>query len=256
MPLLPVGSVAPDFAIQDQFGRTFRLYDALRRRNVLINFYPMDFTPICSGEVPELNKLLPRFLSEANTLPVAISSDTRFSHGAWCRELGGIQMPVLADANPHGRVSRAYGAWIGPESITDRGSVLVGRDGRVLAVWYAGKNGRRHIPDLLGTAKQKLGPGPAGQLGPGLTRDAVLYVRGSCGACRNVLNVVANLACRGVVVRDLDADPRIAVELQSMLPKGQTAEVPTLVIPDGVWRAAVGQDPIIKVLTESFCPVL
>lgn len=39
-----IGEAAPDFALEDQFGRTVRLSD-LRGRNVMLLFYPLDWTP-------------------------------------------------------------------------------------------------------------------------------------------------------------------------------------------------------------------
>lgn len=39
-----IGETAPDFALDDQFGRKVRLSD-LRGRNVMLLFYPLDWTP-------------------------------------------------------------------------------------------------------------------------------------------------------------------------------------------------------------------
>ena len=40
-----VGSEAQDFRLKDQFGREIRLSDFRGRKNVLILFYPLDWTP-------------------------------------------------------------------------------------------------------------------------------------------------------------------------------------------------------------------
>ena len=40
-----IGSAAADFTLQDQFGRDARLSDFRGRKNVLILFYPLDWTP-------------------------------------------------------------------------------------------------------------------------------------------------------------------------------------------------------------------
>jgi peroxiredoxin len=43
--MIDVGQPAPEFALQDQFGRTIAL-EALRgKRHALLVFYPLDWTP-------------------------------------------------------------------------------------------------------------------------------------------------------------------------------------------------------------------
>jgi len=44
MPILDVGSVAPDFEVPDHEGRTIRLRD-LRGKKVVLWFYPVADTP-------------------------------------------------------------------------------------------------------------------------------------------------------------------------------------------------------------------
>ncbi len=39
------GQDAPDFSLQDQFGRTVKLADYRGRANVMLLFYPLDWTP-------------------------------------------------------------------------------------------------------------------------------------------------------------------------------------------------------------------
>lgn len=43
--MLDVGSKAPDFSLKDQFGRMITLSNLLGDNNVLLAFYPLDFTP-------------------------------------------------------------------------------------------------------------------------------------------------------------------------------------------------------------------
>jgi peroxiredoxin len=39
------GTSAPDFSLQDQFGRKISLSDFRGRQHVLLLFYPLDWTP-------------------------------------------------------------------------------------------------------------------------------------------------------------------------------------------------------------------
>ncbi len=46
--------------------------------------------------------------------------------------MGGVRFPLLADFHPRGRVARDYGVWIEEEGVADRGTFLIGCDGRIL----------------------------------------------------------------------------------------------------------------------------
>lgn len=42
---MTIGTEAPNFALSDQFGRTVKLEDYRGVSNVLLLFYPLDWTP-------------------------------------------------------------------------------------------------------------------------------------------------------------------------------------------------------------------
>ena len=43
--MIAVGHEAPDFSLNDQFGRTVTRADFAGKRHVMLLFYPLDFTP-------------------------------------------------------------------------------------------------------------------------------------------------------------------------------------------------------------------
>jgi len=43
--MIQVGTRAPDFTLETQFGTKFHLGDYAGQRNVLLLFYPLDWTP-------------------------------------------------------------------------------------------------------------------------------------------------------------------------------------------------------------------
>ena len=43
--MIEVGAKAPEFSLQDQFGRTVTLGQFAGKRHVMLLFYPLDFTP-------------------------------------------------------------------------------------------------------------------------------------------------------------------------------------------------------------------
>lgn len=61
---------------------------------------------------------------------------------------------MLADFHPKGEVARAYGVWLEEAGITDRATVLVGKDGEVLWSESVTPSGQRNPGDLLAKAQE------------------------------------------------------------------------------------------------------
>jgi peroxiredoxin len=107
---LSVGDQAPDFKasriIGDDQGE-FQL-SAQRGKNVVLVFYPGDFTPVCTNELQIFQSDLAKFTA-ANSEVVGISTDTIFVHSAFQKALGGLTFPLVTDRWPYGDISQAYG---------------------------------------------------------------------------------------------------------------------------------------------------
>jgi peroxiredoxin len=73
---------------------------------------------------------------------VGISVDSRYCHRAFREQLN-LTMPLLADFNPKGEVTRAYGAWIDEVGHGNRSLVLV-EDGVVR--WAYASPSPKEIP--------------------------------------------------------------------------------------------------------------
>lgn len=124
-----VGEIAPDFTLRDHNGRDVSLREHAGRRSVLLVFYPFAFSGICTGELGEIRDDLGRFESPDVTT-MAISCDPMFSLRAWA-DREGYFFPLLSDFWPHGEVARAYGVLDELAGKAERGTFLVGPDGRV-----------------------------------------------------------------------------------------------------------------------------
>jgi len=88
---------------------------------------------------------------------LGISIDSKFCHDAWAKTFGGIDIPLLADFNPKGAVAKAYGLMLEDKGITDRATVLVGKDGKVKWSESVGPGGERAPGNLLATVKELCG---------------------------------------------------------------------------------------------------
>jgi len=127
-PLKP-GDVAPDFALMDENKTTIKLAD-LRGKKVVLLFYPMDFSPVCTQEHCAFGPELPKIQGSADTVVYGVSCDSPFSHAAYKKQYG-IPYSLLAD--PTRKMAKAYGMWAGeePYNCTKRGTVVIDKNGRI-----------------------------------------------------------------------------------------------------------------------------
>lgn len=79
--------------------------------------------------------------------------DSKFCHKAWASSFNGIEFPLLADFHPKGEVAKKYGMWLDAAGISDRATVLIGKDGKVLWSESVGPGGQRQPTELLEKVK-------------------------------------------------------------------------------------------------------
>lgn len=126
--MIEVGAEAPAFTLRNQEGEDVSLAD-YRGRKVLLVFYPMDFSPVCSDQLSIYQEVKPE-LAEKGLELVGISVDHAYAHKAFQEKLG-IDTTLLADFEPKGEVARAYGSYLDGPGIANRTLVLVDEDGKV-----------------------------------------------------------------------------------------------------------------------------
>jgi len=126
--MIAAGEPAPDFTLRDQDGEKVSLTD-YRGRKLLLVFYPLDFSPVCSDQLSIYQEVKPQ-IAEKGVELVGISVDHGFAHKAFQEKLG-IDTPLLADFEPKGEVARAYGAYIEKAGHANRSLVLIDEEGTV-----------------------------------------------------------------------------------------------------------------------------
>lgn len=124
---LVIGQEAPDFTLQNQFGEDVKLSDFRGEKNVVLVFYPMAFTGICTGELCEIRDQRPAFVSD-DVQVLGISCDTPASLKAFA-EQEGLEYPLLSDFWPHGDVSKMYDSWFEPRGFSMRGTFIIDKAG-------------------------------------------------------------------------------------------------------------------------------
>jgi peroxiredoxin len=124
---LQVGDTAPEFELSNQFGETVSLGGLLAKKPVVLVFFPLAFSGICTGELCELQENLNVFADTGIEL-VGISVDTKFSLKAWATQEG-YDFPLLSDFWPHGDVAKKFGVFVEETGFANRATFVIGQDG-------------------------------------------------------------------------------------------------------------------------------
>ena len=142
---LIIGETAPEFALVNQFGETVSLSDFRGKRNVVVVFYPLSFSGICTGELCELRDNFAAF-DDANVELLAISVDSKFVQKQFA-EHEGYKFSVLADFWPHGGVARAYGVFIEEAGISNRATFVINKEGELVAKFVSAPGQARNLDE-------------------------------------------------------------------------------------------------------------
>jgi peroxiredoxin len=129
---ISVGQAAPDFVLKDQHQKEVKLSDFAGKKNVVMVWYPLDWSPVCTNEhMCFVNDMKAFETLDAEVM--GISVDSVWSHKAFAEKMG-IKYSLLADFHPKGAVSEKYGTYLGEKGITGRAIAIVGKDGKV--AWF------------------------------------------------------------------------------------------------------------------------
>jgi peroxiredoxin len=124
--ILAVGTPAPPFTLPVTPDQSVSLSD-FRGQPVVIAFYPNDWSPVCGDQMALYNEILAEFHRHHATL-LGISVDSAWCHGAFAAARK-LHFPLLADFEPKGAVSRAYGAFRASEGVSERALFVIDEDG-------------------------------------------------------------------------------------------------------------------------------
>ncbi|HWC33822.1 MAG TPA: peroxiredoxin [Mycobacteriales bacterium] len=124
-----VGGIAPAFQLRDQHGSEQSLTSRSGLRNVLVVFYPFAFTGVCSGEMLALSDHADDW-AQRGTDVLAVSCDPVPSLRAFA-DANGLTIPLLSDFWPHGKVSKAYGAFDDSLGAAGRATYVIDKTGTV-----------------------------------------------------------------------------------------------------------------------------
>lgn len=118
-----IGTIAPDFTLKNQFGEDITLSQFRGSKPVVLVFFPLAFTGICTGELCELRDNFAMFESDGVEL-LAVSVDSKATLRVFA-EQEGYQFSLLADFWPHGGVASDYGVFLEDRGNATRATFVI-----------------------------------------------------------------------------------------------------------------------------------
>lgn len=128
--MLTKNEQAPDFELYTTPDRKLSLQE-LKGKNVILAFYPADWSPVCGDQIALYNEMLP-FFNKYNAALLGISVDSKWCHKAYM-EHRNLHFPLLADFEPKGEVARKYGVYDDKKGQCERALFVI--DGSGIVQW-------------------------------------------------------------------------------------------------------------------------
>jgi peroxiredoxin (alkyl hydroperoxide reductase subunit C) len=123
-----VGQTAPEFKLKGPGGQWVSLSEYRGKKNVVLAFYPLAFSPVCTHQLPALEKEMPR-LRELEAEVLGISVDSHYANEAYAQKLK-LSFPLLGDFRKE--VSTAYGV-LNPDTLySNRTLFVVDKQGTIV----------------------------------------------------------------------------------------------------------------------------
>ena len=104
--MIPVGTKAPDFTLQDKEGNSVSLSDFAGKK-VVLYFYPRDNTAGCTRQACAYRDRYPDFTGR-DVVVIGISKDSVKSHGNFAAK---HELPFILLSDPELQAIQAYDVW-------------------------------------------------------------------------------------------------------------------------------------------------
>ncbi len=129
---LPIGSLAPDFSLKSKNAQGLKdvsISDHRGQKNLVILFFPLAFTGLCTQEMCDISSGLSTY-TDLGAEVIAISVDSPFTQEAWAKQEG-ITITLASDLNK--TTAADYGVLlpdlIGLGSVSARAAFVIDKAG-------------------------------------------------------------------------------------------------------------------------------
>lgn len=153
---MKIGQQAPSFDVVASDGKRIRLEDFRGKKNVVLYFYPRDFTRVCTAEACGFRDMYEDLVGKKDTEVIGVSLDSDDSHKKFAIEHR-VPFPLIADKDRS--LAKAYEA-IGPLrgliGIVKRVTFVIDKQGAIAAILNSELNADTHLKGVT-AALDKLG---------------------------------------------------------------------------------------------------
>lgn len=152
---LRVGQKAPDFDVRTSDGRSLKLAEFRDKKNVVLYFYPADFTLVCTKETCGFRDAYEE-LQGKDTEVVGVSVDSDDSHKKFALEHN-VPFPLVADENM--ALAKTYEATSFLRNLlkkTSRITYVIDKKGDIAGVFQSELSAGHHVDGVRELVK-KLG---------------------------------------------------------------------------------------------------
>ena len=145
-----VGEKAPDISLPNQDGDVISLSDYYKKKNVVLFFYPKDFSPGCTIQACHFRDKYEDF-TDLGAEVIGVSNDSVESHKKFLDE-NLLPFQLLSDEG--GKVRKAYGSTKGFGYLPGRYTFIIDMDGIVRHIFTSETDMKKHIDEALWILKQ------------------------------------------------------------------------------------------------------
>ena len=147
--MIRVGSPAPDFRLRTRAGSIVSLGEFRGKKNVVVYFYPKDFTRGCTAEACEFRDYYEQFKTLGAEV-IGISGDSEQSHDSFARE---HSLPFILLSDPDGTIRKAFEVKKSLGLIPGRVTFVIDKQGIIRHIFSSQARATAHTAEALAVLK-------------------------------------------------------------------------------------------------------
>ncbi len=151
MARVKVGDRAPDFTLPSNTDETFTLSKFFGKKRVVIFFYPMDESPVCSREAEAFRDRY-EFFKELEAEVIGISSQTEDSHKSFAKH---NSLPFILLSDPNNKVRKKYGIASTLRVVPGRATFVIDKEGIIKHIFSSQWQPTKHAKEALHELKRE-----------------------------------------------------------------------------------------------------
>lgn len=154
MSRVQAGDPAPDVELALYTGQTVSLKEYRGEHPVVLYFYPMDGTPVCTKQACAFRDAYEQF-AEAGAVVIGVSGDSPQSHRSFADR---HRLPFLLATDKDRALRRAFGVPKTLGMLPGRVTYVIDREGIVRHVFRSALGADRHVTEALEVVRNLAGP--------------------------------------------------------------------------------------------------